>query len=283
MIFMTSAAKHLKLKGRKGRYSVDTYPSGEMRINILDNVKGKKIYVIGSVLPDANSILELMILADGLKVKGAKVEIILPYLTYLRQDKPHKGEPFAARVICRILNTADVERVYVLDAHTTKLNRYFKFHNAIPLSIFANELSGIKDAVVIAPDKGGKSRARAFAKMIGCKVAYIEKKRLAPGKAKILHFKGDVREKNAIIMDDMIDTGGTVIKSADILLKKGAKEIYVAATHGLFSGNALQRLEKSKIKKIIITNTVPVKLKSRKLKIIKIEPLVENLIKCRKK
>jgi ribose-phosphate pyrophosphokinase len=278
MIFLASSAEHLKLKGKKGRYSLNTYPSGEIKINVTDKVNSRHVFIVGSVLSDANSLLEIMILADGLKVKGAKVEIILPYLAYARQDKPEKEEPFAARVVCTILKTTGFERAFVVDAHNIKLSRYFNFTNVIPVDIFAKEFAGITDPVVVAPDRGGIKRAKETADFIGCEIACIEKERMRTGEQVCTFLKGDVRDKNALIVDDIIDSGSTIIKAANIIKERGAKDIYVAASHGLFSGNAIKNLETSQIKKTIVTNTLSLKISSDKIKVVKIEPLIEKII-----
>ena len=280
MHFITSSAKHLKIKAKSGKYSLSKYPCEEMIVSVLDNVKRKKITIIANVVPDANSILELMMLADGLKVKGAKkVSLIIPYLGYARQDKPEKGEAYAARIVCMMLKAAGVDEAYIIDAHNPKLKRFFRFNNIIPLKIFEKEFSRLKDPVIVAPDKGGIARAKLFAKATGCKTAFISKERVGAGKTKTLGLQGNVESRNAIIIDDMIDTGGTIIKAAEMLRENGAKDVYVAATHGLFSGEAISKLEKSPIKKIIVTNTLPVKARSRKLKVLRIEPLIERLMK----
>ncbi len=279
MHFAASSSKHLKIKGKSGKYSLSKYPCGEMKIKIVSDVKGKKVFIIAPVMPDANSMLELMILADGLNLKGAKVSLVIPYLSYARQDKPEKGEPYAARVVCRMLKTAEIDAAHIIDVHNPMLKKFFRFRNVMPVDIFEKEFSGLKNPIIIAPDKGGIARAKALAKAIGCKTAFIKKERLGPGRTKTLNLRGNVRLKQAIIIDDMIDTGGTVIKAVELLNKNGAKEVYVAATHALFSKDAISRLEKSQIKKIIVTNTIPVKARSKKLKIVRIEPLIEMLMK----
>lgn len=277
MIYLTRSTQHLRIKKRK--YSSKNYPSGEIKIDIHDDVKGKEVCVIASVLPDPDSLLELLILSDALKIKGAKVNLIMPYLAYARQDKPEKGEPYAARVVCKALSTIAFNKRYILDAHSVKLQHFFRFMNIIPLSIFKKEFSKIKDPVIIAPDKGGIKRAENMAKVMGCGIAYIDKKRLGAGKTKILKLKGDVKGKNAIIIDDMIDTGGTIITASELLISQGASSVYVAATHGLFSKGAIKSMEKAPIKKIIVTNTLPNIPISKKLKTVKIEPLIRSLIR----
>lgn len=279
MIFLTSSTRHLKLRCKKGKYSSDKYPSGEMRISVIDDVNDRDVFVVGSVLSDTNSLLELMILANGLTIKGARVNLIIPYLAYARQDKPEKEEPFAAKIVCDILKTADFDGAYVIDVHNVKLKRYFKFKNILPSEIFVKELSKLKNPVIIAPDKGGVRRAREAGNVLGCETACIEKERLVNGRTICERLKGKVKNRNALIIDDMIDTGTTIIEAAGLLKSEGVKDVYVAATHGLFSGNAIEKLEKSCIKKIFTTNTLSVNTDSDKIKIMNIGPLIEKLIR----
>jgi len=277
-IYQTSSARHLRLGGNIGNYVVDRYPSGELKIILKDDAHPGGVFIVGSVLPEAESLLELMILADALKERTSNVTIIIPYLAYARQDKPEKGEPFTARVVCNILNTAGFYTAYIIDAHNTRLYSFFSFRNVIPVDIFAKELSGITKPVVIAPDKGGVERAKEMAEILGSELACIEKTRVGNGREIHMHLMEEIDSEDALIIDDIIDTGGTVLEAADLLKQKGIKNIYVAATHGLFSGDAIKNLEKSNIKKIIVTNTLPLSVSSGKIRVVKIEPLIEGLI-----
>jgi ribose-phosphate pyrophosphokinase len=261
-IYQTSSARHLRLSGNKGKYVMGRYPSAEMKITVNDDLHSGCLFIIGSVLAEADSLLELMMLGDALKERTSNVTVIVPYLAYARQDKPERGEPFAAKIVCNILRTAGFRKAYVIDIHNAKLNRFFKFRNAIPAEIFAPEFAVVKKPVVIAPDKGSVERAKAMADILNCELACIEKTRPVSGGKIQMRLAGEVEGKNALIVDDMIDTGGTIIEAAALLKRKGAGQVHVAATHGLFSGNAIKNLEKSHVRKIIVTNTLPIKVSS---------------------
>jgi ribose-phosphate pyrophosphokinase len=279
MYLVGTSARHINVPGdRRVKYAFNKYPSGEMRVDVSTDVKGKEVVLIGSVLPDGDSLLELLIAGDALKRQGAGVSIIILYLAYARQDKPKKGEAFAARTVCRILKTADYQKAYVIDVHNVKLRRFFRFENILPLRTYEKEIGTIRNPIVVAPDEGGVGRARAMADLMASDIAYIKKKRLGPGKASSVLLQGDVGGKNAIIVDDIIDTGGTVIHAARLLIAGGAKGVRVLATHGVFSGAAVKRLEKSPIRKITVTNTLPVKVQSRKIKVVKIEPVIKTIL-----
>jgi ribose-phosphate pyrophosphokinase len=284
MYLVGTSAAHIKVaKDKQVKYALKKYPSGEMRVDISTDVKGQYVILIGSVLPDANSLLELLIAGDALKRKGAEVSIIILYLAYARQDKPEKGEAFVARTVCRTLRMGDYKKAYVIDVHNVKLRRFFRFENILPLSAFEKEIAGTRNPVIVAPDEGGVGRARAMTELTGGDIAYIKKKRLGPGKARSLNLRGEVSGKHAIIVDDIIDTGSTVIDAARLLAARGAKDVSVIATHGVFSGGAVKRLEKAPIRKITITNTLPVNTDSRKIKVVKIEPLIEAILSAMKR
>lgn len=277
--FLASSAKHLRgLDGTRKRLDLKTFPSGEMRIAAPDDVAGKQVFLVGSVLPDANSLIEILVGADLLKRRGASVTLVILYLAYARQDKPDEAGAFAGRIICRSLQSAPLDRAFVVDAHSPRLRRFFRFTNVLPLNIFSRELEKVENAVVVAPDQGGVERARAMARLLGTEAAYIEKKRLGPRRIKSIRLRGDVGGCNAIIVDDIIDSGGTIIGASKLLHDHGADNVYVAATHGVFSMDALKRLEASSIDKIIVTNTLSPGVKSKKIKVIKIEPEINAIM-----
>ena len=277
--FLASSAKHLRgLEGTRKRLQLKRFASGEMHIIVPDEVAGKDVWLVGSVLPDTDSLIELLVGADLLKSRGATVRLVIPYLAYARQDKPDEGGFFAASVICRVLQSARFDKAFVIDVHNQRLRRFFRFENVLPLNIFYRELKKVENPLVVAPDEGGIKRARAMASLLGTETAYIQKKRMGPGKTKSISLTGQVTGCNAIIVDDIIDSGGTIIGAARLLQEHGANNVYVAATHGVFSMDAVKRLEKSPIKKIIVTNTLSPKSKSKKIKIIKIEPEITAIL-----
>lgn len=282
ILFLATSANHLReLRGERKRVIVKTFPSGEMRVVVPDDVGAERVVLIGSVLPDANSLFEILMAADLLKRRGAQVVLVLLYLAYARQDAPSETEAFSAGIVCRVLQEGGFERAYVVDAHSKNLSRFFKFENILPLGPFLDGLKRVENPVIVAPDKGGIERARAMARYMGGKeTACIQKQRLGPGRVRSLRLTGDVKGRNAIIIDDIIDSGATLASAADLLHRHGTKSVHVAATHGVFSGDAVERLENSPITQVIVTNTIRpgTRTRSGKIKIIRIEPALNALL-----
>jgi ribose-phosphate pyrophosphokinase len=276
---LTESARHIgRLKNVRIDYKASRYPGGEMRVAVPPGLSGQGVYVVGSVLPDCNSLIELLFVANALKASTAKVIFVILYLGYARQDKPGQGEACGAEIVSAMLQSAQVQGAYVVDAHSLTLRRTFSFVNLLPIDVFEQALAGIDNRILVAPDEGARARTLAFAARMGEDTAYIRKQRLGPGRVTISGVEGNIEGRNAIIVDDMIDTGGTVVQAAEILTEKGADNVYVAATHGVFSEDAVERLEASVIREILVTNTLPTTVTSPKIKVMKIEPLIEALM-----
>jgi ribose-phosphate pyrophosphokinase len=276
---LTESARHIgRLKDVRIDYKAGRYPSGEMRVAVPPGLSGQRVYVVGSVLPDCNSLMELLFVANALKASGGKVVFVILYLGYARQDKPIQGEACGAEIVCSMLQGAQVEQAYVVDVHCLKLRRTFAFVDLLPVGVFEQALAGIENRILVAPDEGAVARTLDFAARAGEDTAYVRKQRWGPGRVTIARVEGKVKGKNAIIVDDIIDTGGTVVQAAGALIEKGADNVYVAATHGVFSGDAVERLEASVIKEILVTNTLPVTIRSPKIKVVGIEPLIEAVM-----
>lgn len=275
---MARSAVHLAVSNARCLPITATqFPGGEMRVDLPEEVSGKKVCLVGSVLPDANSILELLIAAEGLSDRGCRVRLTIPYLAYARQDKSTKKEVFAAKTVCQILQTAHTDGACVIDVHNEALKHFFHFENVIPEKTFRHAFSALNNPVIVAPDEGGIARARFMATRWKMDMATMDKERLGPGKTAIHRLEGNVRSKNAIIMDDIVDTGNTIIEAARFLRKEGAKAVFVGATHGIFSGNALEALERSDITKLFITNTFPIQPKpNTKIEVLSVEPDLEQ-------
>jgi ribose-phosphate pyrophosphokinase len=274
-LIATSAA-HIKFADAACFYiDIDHFPSGEMRIRLPDEISGQDVRLIGSVLADGNSILELLMAAEGLHNRGCLVDLTILYMAYARQDKSSEKEIFAAKIICQILQIARADRVHVIDVHNTELQRFFAFENVIPAEIFRNAFSFLKAPVIVAPDKGALERADFIAKQWATDMAVMEKKRLGPGKSDVLRLQGNVRDRDVVIVDDIIDSGNTIMQAARVLRENGALAVFVGATHGVFSGNALDVLRESEIKKIVVTDTLPVHGKSNG--IVEVFPIESEL------
>jgi len=278
---LATSARHIKgIRGNRKKLHLKEFPSGEMRIVISDDVAGENVFLVGSVLPDANSLLELLIAADLLKRKGSRVQLVILYFAYARQDKPDDREPFTAKIVCQILQTAGFEKTYVMDVHSAGLKRFLGFENVIPVDLFSKALARVKNPVIVAPDRGGVERAQAVARLMNAETACIQKERLGSGKVRSFNLEGDVKGHHAIIVDDMIDTGGTIIGAARLLKACGARDVYVVATHGVFSMDAITRLQASPIKAVIVTNTLPPVGRTPKIKVVKIEPVINSLFEA---
>ena len=243
---------------------VAQFADGEISINILESVRGHHVFVIQSTSSPANKhLMELLILADALKRASAKsVTVIMPYYGYSRQDRKTKSrQPITAKLIADMLRVAGINRLICIDLHAAQIQGFFdvpidNFPATPLLADYFQHNQKIEDIVVVSPDHGGVSRARVFARILDAPLAIIDKRRPEPNKAEVMNIIGEVKGKNAIMVDDIIDTGGTIIAGANALKEAGAKDVFVTATHGVFSGDAVDLLQNSIIKQVVVTNTI---------------------------
>lgn len=248
---------------------VTRFADGELNINIVGSVRGCDIFIVQPTCPPANlHYMELFIMVDALKRASAnEITVFMPYYGYSRQDRKAKGrQPITAKLIADMLEVSGVDRVVCIDLHAGQIQGFYNIpidnFTAIPLLCkYFKDNKIDKNMVVVSPDHGGTNRARDFARNLrGAPLAIIDKRRPRANVAEAQHIIGDVKGKNCIIVDDIIDTGGTLVAAADGLKKAGAKDIYVAVTHAVLSEPANERLTKCKnIKKVIVTNTIPLK------------------------
>ena len=247
------------------------FSDGEIFAEIKENVRGRAVYLIQSTCAPVNdSLMELLIIMDALKRASAKeINVVIPYYGYARQDrKVSPRTPISAKLTADLLTVAGASRVVSVDLHAGQIQGFFNipFDNLYAMPIIqqyiethilpqAKKLGS--EIIVVSPDAGGVERARALAKRVNASVAIIDKRRTGPNVAKAMNIIGDVEGKIAIIIDDMIDTAGTLTEAANAVLDHGAKKVYAAATHGVFSGPAIQRINDSRIEQVIITDTIP--------------------------
>jgi len=234
-------------------------------------------------------LMELLILMDGLKRASAKrVTAVLPYYGYARQDrKVLPRAPITAKLVADLLTAAGVSRLLTMDLHAGQIQGFFNipvdhlYSAPVLLEYIKEKYGNENDIVIVSPDAGGVERARAFAKRLSASLAIIDKRRLAPNVAEVMNIIGEVEGKTAILLDDMVDTAGTLAQSADALRRKGAKHVYACATHAVLSGPAIDRLEKSEIEELVVTNTIPLGSKAacRKLHVLTVAPLLGEAIK----
>ena len=286
--FAEKVAEHAGM--RLGQSTISRFADGEIQVEIQESVRGASVYLIQSTCPPVNeNYMELFVTLDALKRASAKnIVAVIPYYGYARQDrKVAPRAPITAKCMADLLTTAGASRVLCVDLHAAQIQGFFNCPVdhlfAIPtLAQYWKDNYGMgKDYVVVSPDAGGVERARAFAKRIDCSMAIIDKRRSGPNVAKALHLIGDVRDKEAIIVDDMIDTAGTLTQGVDSLLNNGAKRVSAVATHALFSGPAIQRITESGLEKVIVTDTIPLSEKSRecgKIVVTSMAPVVAEAI-----
>ena len=289
--FSNNVAKHLKID--LASCEIGKFSNGEIKININQSVRKKDCYVIqttsksGENSPNDN-LFELFILIDALKRGSAKtVNVIIPYYAYSRQDrKDYSRAPISATVVAQFLENLNVDRIIVFDLHAGQIGGFFS--NKLPLDNLYVEPFFIKyikqnididNVIIVAPDEGACKRAVRMSTKINCGYASIFKQRKEANVVDTMQLMGDVSNKIAILVDDIIDTGGTACKAAEILHNNGAKEIYMVACHGLFSGNCIQKINNSYFKKVIVTNTVDIPHSSKKIEIIDVSKLCAEVIK----
>jgi ribose-phosphate pyrophosphokinase len=248
-----------------GAARVRNFSDGEIMVEIGENVRGRDVYIIQSTCAPTNSnLMELLIMADALKrASAATITAVIPYYGYARQDrKAAPRTPITAKLVADLISTSGVDRVVTIDLHAGQIQGFFNipvdnlFAAPVILNYLKSRFEG-QPVVMVSPDAGGTERARAFAKRLGCTLAVIDKRRTGPNVAEIMHLIGDVRDKVAIILDDMVDTAGTLTQGAKALKENGAKAIYACATHGVLSGPAIERINNSDIEEIVLTDTIP--------------------------
>ncbi len=267
---------------------VTKFSDGEVRVQINESMRGGDVFVIQSLSYPANQhIMELLLIIDALKRASAgRITAVIPYFAYARQDRKDRPRvPISARLLADVITVAGASRVVTIDLHSPQIQGFFDIpvDNLYALPViyeYIHKNLDLRDPVVISPDAGGVERARQLANKLGCGIAIIYKRRPEPNKAEVFDVVGDVEGKETIIVDDIIDTGGTVVAASNLLLNKGAKRVIVCATHGVLSGPAVDRLVDSPIEQVIITNTIPVGEKNfPKLRVISVAPLLAETIK----
>jgi ribose-phosphate pyrophosphokinase len=267
---------------------IHKFTDGEIYVRILESVRGSDIYIIQPTSPDANlNLMELLITVDALKRSSPqRITAVIPYFGYSRQDRKAKPrEPISAKLVAKMIESAGVNRVMAFELHVDQLQGFFDIpsDNLDLRPVYAEQIlkKKLKDIVIVAPDVGSAKRARTLAEVLHAPIAIIDKRRDEKGIVKVEHVIGDVKNKTSILVDDILDTAGTITEAASILKKHGAKDIYVLATHPILSGPAIKRLQKSQIKEILVTNTIELKKekKIKKIKVISIAPLLAETIK----
>lgn len=248
-----------------GKATVGRFSDGEVTVEVQQNVRARDVFVVQpTCAPTNENLMELLIMVDALKRASARrITAVIPYFGYARQDRRPRSMrvPISAKVVANLLETVGVERVLTMDLHADQIQGFFD----IPVdNIYASPvlLSDLKskaypDLVVVSPDVGGVVRARALAKQLGSDLAIIDKRRPKANVSEVMHVIGEIEGRNCVIMDDMIDTAGTLVKAAEVLKERGAKRVFAYCTHPIFSGPAIDRIAASQLDEVVITNTIP--------------------------
>ena len=248
-----------------GKANVGRFSDGEVTVEIQQNVRARDVFVVQSTCAPTNeNVMELLIMVDALKRASARrITAVIPYFGYARQDRRPRSTrvPISAKVVANLLETVGIERVLTMDLHADQIQGFFDnpVDNiyASPVLLADLKSKNYRDLVVVSPDVGGVVRARALAKQLGCDLAIIDKRRPTVNVSEVMHVIGEIEGRNCVIMDDMIDTAGTLVKAAEVLKERGAKSVYAYCTHAVFSGAAIERMAKSALDEVVITNTIP--------------------------
>ena len=278
------------LKNRLVKSSIRKFSDGEIYIEINENIRGNSIFVIQSVSSPANdNLMELLLCIDALKRSSAKnITAVIPYFGYARQDrKVSPRTSISAKLVSNLITKAGADRVVTVDLHAGQIQGFFDIpvDNLFATPIFARHIKKNlrkNNLICVAPDVGGVERTRALARKLDIGLAIIDKRRPAPGKSQVMNVIGNVKNKTCLIVDDIIDSGGTIINAASALMNRGAKEVHVYITHGVLSGEAVNKIKKSKIKNLVVTDTIDnsdkVK-KARNIEVLTISHLLGEAIK----
>jgi ribose-phosphate pyrophosphokinase len=271
------------------RVSCYNFSDGEVFCQIDENVRGADVFVVQpTCYPTNESLMELLILLDALKrSSAARVTAVLPYYGYARQDKKDKPRvPITAKLVADLISAAGSDRVLTMDLHAPQIQGFFDIPVdhlfAAPVLLDAIKDLAVSNLTIVSPDAGGVERARAIAKRLDAGLAIVDKRRVAPNEAEVMHVIGDVEGKNVLIIDDIIDTAGTLTKTIDALKRNGAERVLAAGIHGVLSGPALERIEGSCLESVLITNTTPVDAKvarCSKLRPLSVAPLLGEAIR----
>ena len=278
----TKVANYLGIE--QGQAEVGTFSDGECRVEISENVRGMDCFIMQSISTPANNhLMELLVMADALRRSSARrITAVIPYFGYARQDRKVKPRvPITAKLVADLISTAGVDRVLCMDLHAGQIQGFFNipvdniFATPLLLEAIRERMEG--DLTIISPDAGGVERARAYAKRLGATLAIIDKRREVANVAEVMNIIGDVRDRSCVIVDDMVDTAGTLTEAAQSLMDEGARRVYAAITHPILSGPALKRIAESTITEMIVTDTIPLSEQAEKAQALHVVS-VSNLL-----
>jgi ribose-phosphate pyrophosphokinase len=277
------------LKLPLGHSSVSRFSDGEVYFQILENVRGKDVFVIQPTCrPVDTTLVELLLMIDAFKRASARrITAVLPYFGYARQDRKDKPRvPISAKLVADVLSTAGASRALTMDLHVPQIQGFFDIPVdhlfAAPVMIDYFQKLSLPDLTVVSPDAGGTERARAYAKKLNANLAIIDKRRVEANVAEVVHIVGEVESRTTLIVDDIVDTAGTLIKSAEAIVQQGSKKVYACCTHPVLSGPAVQQINESSLEQVVVTNSIPLSpeaKKSGKIKMLSVADLLGKAIK----
>jgi len=272
-----------------GKSVLEQFSDGEIHFYIDENVRGEDVFVIQTGSRETSfHLMELFVMIDALKRASAeRITAVIPYYCYARQDwKDRPRVAISARLVADLIEAAGANRVLTMDLHSPQIQGFFSIpvDNLVARVVLEKYFKGLdlKDLTIISPDAGGVGRARWFAKRMDASLGIIDKRRPAPNIAKVLHVIGDVDGHDVIILDDMVDTGGTLVQSVEALIKEGARKVFAACTHPVLSGNAIEKINKAELKKLVVTNTIPLeeeKKSNNKITVLSVAELFGEAIR----
>jgi ribose-phosphate pyrophosphokinase len=275
---------------RLGSAAVGRFSDGEVTVEINQNVRARDVFVVQSTCAPTNeNLMELLIMVDALKRASAeRITAVIPYFGYARQDRRPRSTrvPITAKVVANMLQTAGVSRLLTMDLHADQIQGFFDIPvdniYASPVLLSDLQLKNYDDLIVVSPDVGGVVRARAIAKQLDCDLAIIDKRRPRANVSEVMHVIGEIENRNCVIMDDMIDTAGTLLKAAEVLKQRGAKKVYAYCTHPIFSGPAIERIERGDaLDEVVVTDTIPLSHAAAgcpKIRQLSVAPLIAETI-----
>ena len=287
-VLAAEIAQHLGTQ--LGAANVGRFSDGEVTVEITQNVRTREVFVIQSTCAPTNeNLMELIIMVDALKrASASRISAVIPYFGYARQDRRPRSSrvPITAKVVANMLQAVGVDRVLTMDLHADQIQGFFDIPvdniYASPVLLGDLRAKNYSDLLVVSPDVGGVVRARALAKQLNCDMAIIDKRRPKANVSEVMHVIGDIDGRNCVIMDDMIDTAGTLVKAAEVLKERGAKSVYAYCTHPIFSGPAIERISKgSALDEVVVTNTIPLSQAAQacgKIRQLSVAPLMAETI-----
>lgn len=270
-----------------GDAEVIHFSDGEIQVRLNESVRGADVFIIQPTSAPVNEhLMEVLVMVDALKRASAKsINVVIPYYRYARQDRKARArDPITAKLVANLIETAGAHRMISMDLHATQIQGFFDIpvDHLLGVPILADYFSkkNLEDIVIVSPDHGGVTRARKMAERLGAPIAIIDKRRPEPNVSEVMNIVGSVAGKTAILIDDIIDTAGTITLAADALKEAGAKEIYATCTHPVLSGPAIERIQNSQIKEMIVTNTIPLSKEKEidKIKVLSVAPLIGEAI-----